>query len=1399
MEQRELTSSARLKEGEADMHSSRSDLPKNLGGPLHTIESGLSMAGKNVQFKEGVEFRGSNLDSGKWSQDGLEEQEFSIKEANFSEGSLKMKIQTTKRAKKPPKSLENYICPPEIRITIKQSGEHKMAKQCKSGKVAKEEEKIHKKMVDLKKLNQNTRDPQLDSAKSQASSGPSPENRTGVGPTGEMTNVAHNILPDLINTHTKSQQKKVASNPSSGFCVTGSPCQIIPSFIPTSPPRKEAQKTEHSLMRLAPDKKDKGLREVSAQVFGNIKRKYERKVSSYNFDVVEGKMAKSISEDSVKERRINESDNSELSSGDRECNEKSKMLSVYAPVQADESKGHAGRRRQYQQSVKDAVFSEDLREEPPELAKKRDKESKVPNKIESWAAKVADNHKPETKMAGPVSGMVNTSKIRLRKNGMGRSNARTASDEQRDKKSLKLQTEEMSCTKLKESSHQNAPELPSAYPITPSSPLYTNVGSLTVIAPVKKSRGRPKKQPLLTVETIHEETSDSPVNPVTKETSHTQKKRRRKQSLAKFVKMGHDSLSHTHQVKEMKANKVTKINKSTSNKTKTVEMKRILNEILSCHKNNLFLKSMAPTSNTVSTVASTIEARLGKQINISKRGTIYIGKKRGRKPRPGVQVQSDQDKMRNKQLSSYSFENITVPSKPWSLVHISPKAIQLNSAQTVGASGTGCTPHLFNQGTNTQEPRTMPNLQAVSGLPMKTPKTSNWKRSPPQLMTNSPSHLSEVVSLKEVTLSPVSESHSEETIPSDSGIGTDNNSTSDQAEKGSVSRRRYSFDFCSLEPSEVVAADSANKSRRGHWHNRNGTAPSIETPLSPDNLKKQKHWRKRKGVQRHNDLQFLVDLEELISKFQMFHISHHSYRLYCENLYPSTYQIHYDQYYPVPCFPYDQLHQFRKNLEMKSKKRRGKPGKTDELITKTPFIHGFGYPFPSSNFYAPYTMPYTSMPVATTMMNLGYYGQYPAPLYIPHTFGTTTPPFSRPVVPGSQFHSGAHLKFTPGTKHRFGTHQLPITKMDHVQPLLMVPKGGADTLPNVRHHKRKHKHKHKHNENQLSSCHNEDLGGLYRRTMKPTFLSHISKRLRVLENEHNDPKQKDKQQNPETTHTLQRSSQNIFQANTLYKSSLPQSKQWKLLQQPGQPMHEIQSVSKCRHTDSIQSRQDFSSDLFQRLQFSREGIINKKQSLESQGLYAEQSPLFRNGQRERTQLPLPLLEEAHSPPMKKTFKRKRHEEIHCSMRNACKILSTKKNLDHVNKILKAKRLQRQAKTGNNIVKKRRGRPRKQPLLADEEPMRQMPVLEKCVDLPGKKCLLQQPEFFSQDTIDSVVRTGRLKIQPQPSQPEKPWEQVQAKRLRWCQGSEKEVSFSTGKKRANICSLPSGHLSLHFTP
>lgn len=321
---------------------------------------------------------------------------------------------------------------------------------------------------------------------------------------------------------------------------------------------------------------------------------------------------------------------------------------------------------------------------------------------------------------------------------------------------------------------------PSAFPITPSSPLYTNTDSLTVHTPIKRKRGRPKKQPLLTVETIHEGTSTSPPSPLAQETSMGQNRRRNTHMLNTLVQMA----STTTSANGLKGKRGRGPSRQV-NKMKLGKVQSILNEILSGsnHNGTLSLKSCsAPVTSAMSAMASTIEARLGKQINVSKRGTIYIGKKRGRKPRAETQVSNPPKATRDKPplfVSTSSFyESPVVPSTT-----SSPSS----SAPSLRASHSDAT---------------MPSLQPISALPSKPIGRSflsgGWKLSPPRLLANSPSHLSEGASVKEVTLSPISESHSEETIPSDSGIGTDNNSTSDQTEKGPASRRRYDTLFTSL-------------------------------------------------------------------------------------------------------------------------------------------------------------------------------------------------------------------------------------------------------------------------------------------------------------------------------------------------------------------------------------------------------------------------------------------------------------------------------------------------------------------------------------------------------------------------------------------------------------------------
>ena len=314
-------------------------------------------------------------------------------------------------------------------------------------------------------------------------------------------------------------------------------------------------------------------------------------------------------------------------------------------------------------------------------------------------------------------------------------------------------------------------EPPSAFPITPSSPLYTNTDSLTVLTPVKRKRGRPKKQPLLTVETIHEGTSTSPPSPLAQDALAGLNRRRKTHTLATLAQLtssGGGVNSNGLKLKRGRgpARPVSKL--------KLGKVQSILNEILSGSSQNgaLSLKSSsAPVTSAMSVVASTIEARLGTQINVSKRGTIYIGKKRGRKPR--AETQGSGHPRATREMASMPpslYESLLVPS-------------------------TSCSPGSSVASLRASHPdATMPSLQPISALPSKPTGRSflsgGWKLSPPRLLANSPSHLSEVASVKEVTLSPISESHSEETIPSDSGIGTDNNSTSDQTEKGPASRRR---------------------------------------------------------------------------------------------------------------------------------------------------------------------------------------------------------------------------------------------------------------------------------------------------------------------------------------------------------------------------------------------------------------------------------------------------------------------------------------------------------------------------------------------------------------------------------------------------------------------------------
>ncbi|KAM3867975.1 SET-binding protein [Diretmus argenteus] len=879
-------------------------------------------------------------------------------------------------------------------------------------------------------------------------------------------------------------------------------------------------------------------------------------------------------------------------------------------------------------------------------------------------------------------------------------------------------------------------EPPSAFPITPSSPLYTNTDSLTVHTPIKRKRGRPKKQPLLTVETIHEGTSTSPPSPLAQQASAGLSRRRKTHMLTTLAQMASTTTSANSNSLKLKRGRG---HSGPVNKMKLGKVQSILNEILSGSSQNgsLALKSSsAPVTSAMSAMASTIEARLGKQINVSKRGTIYIGKKRGRKPRAETQGSNPPRATRDKppvpvSISSL-YESLLVPSTT-----SSPSS----SAPSLRASHSDAT---------------MPSLQPISALPSKPPGrgflSGGWKLSPPRLLANSPSHLSEGASVKEVTLSPISESHSEETIPSDSGIGTDNNSTSDQTEKGPASRRRYSFDLCGFEAVEAAALEASSRGSRARCERQGVT---VDNFLSQQEKKQKHHRRKRKCLQSRDHLHFLSELEEVVVKLQQLRVSHRRYTCYPQHPYPSIFRLNFHHYYPVTydSYPCDSGPYLRRSADLKVKRRRGRPAKASEPITtKLPFVQGYGYPLAGGNYYAaPYAMPYAPP------LSLGYFPPAP-PLYLPHhSLGPAPPsPFMRPAVPPPK---AFHSKLQAGAKLRGSSG--PLQGSVRGEGLGSMGGGSAGGLGGVRLHKRKHKHKHKHKDEPLLSPRDrQELGGLFSGAKTNARLSMLSDR-RDLANQ-GSSKRLEKQRGSGRGSSLG-SSLGMFESDHLSSHSLADSQFHS--HQSGQPINSFMSSY-----SSQSQRPELASDLFLG---SREEECSGRSRKRGHAVFGEQGLMsFQNARQEPGQMTQCSSPSLTGVPSKRRYKRREVEQIQKEVRRMCSlsnVLSSQRNFEHVQKILRVKRLQRQAKTGNNVIKRRPGRPRKQPL-EESEPTSQrdegrfdgrgldtsvsrrgdgrtlgMPVLERCVDIPGRRSLrptlTPEPlEFSNHDSISAAIET-----------------------------------------------------------
>ncbi|NXM30700.1 ASH1L methyltransferase, partial [Oxyruncus cristatus] len=534
------------------------------------------------------------------------------------------------------------------------------------------------------------------------------------------------------------------------------------------------------------------------------------------------------------------------------------------------------------------------------------------------------------------------------------------------------------------------------------------------------------------------------------------------------------------------------------NKMKTLKRKKLLNQILSSTvEPNTKGKMQSKLHNTVSTLAATFSSKLGQQINVSKKGTIYIGKRRGRKPKAVLNglLASGAASLTVLEKSAQQTPGTSLGQV---LPHLLPPAGNPSEvlpspvcSQSSAVSG-GQSPVSSDAGFI--EPSPVPYLHihsrqgsVVQTLAMKKAAKGRRRLSPPTLLPNSPSHLSELTSLKEATPSPVSESHSDETIPSDSGIGTDNNSTSDRAEKFcGQKKKRHSFDHVSLLPPETSTVLSNLKEKHKHKCKRRS-----HDYLSYDKMKRQKRKRKKKYPQLRGrqDPDFLAELEELISRLSEIRITHRSHHFIPRDLLPTIFRINFNSFYTHPTFPLDPLHYIRKP---DLKKKRGRPPKMREAMAEMPFMHSLSFPLSGTGFYPSYGMPYSPSPLAAAPIGLGYYGRYPPTLYPP----PPSPSFTTPLPPPSYMHTG-HLLLNP-TKYHKKKHKL--LRQEAFLTTSRTPLLSMSTYPSVPPEmaygwmlEHKHRHRHKHREHRSSEQPQVSMDTIAANTSSRTVLESLKR------------------------------------------------------------------------------------------------------------------------------------------------------------------------------------------------------------------------------------------------------------------------------------------------------------------
>ncbi|KAM5129489.1 histone-lysine N-methyltransferase ASH1L [Mantella aurantiaca] len=805
------------------------------------------------------------------------------------------------------------------------------------------------------------------------------------------------------------------------------------------------------------------------------------------------------------------------------------------------------------------------------------------------------------------------------------------------------------------------------------------------------------------------------------------------------------------------------------NKMKTIKRKKLLSQILSSTaEQNARGKTPTKLQGNVSTLAATFTSKLGQQINVSKKGTIYMGKRRGRKPKSPSESILTKNVADSPALKKTGQQEAHPTLGQQAVAPIVSHAEVLPSPASSLSPGASGAQSPMGSDASFVEPSTVPysHLPSRQGtflqtLAMRKASKDCRQLSPPTLLPNSPSHLNEIPSLKEATSSPISESHSDETIPSDSGIGTDNNSTSDRAEKFCAQKkRRHSFEHISLVAPQTSPVISSLKEK--HKHKCKHRSHDY---LSYDKLKRQKRKRKKKYPQlrARQDPDFLAEVEELITRLSEIHISHRSHHFIPRDLLPTIFRLNFNSFYSHPTFPLDPLHYIRKP---DLKKKRGRPPKMRESMSEMPFVHSLGFPLSSTGFYPSYSMPYSPSPITAAPIGLSYYGRYPPTLYPP----PPSPSFTTPLHPPSYMHTG-HLLLNPAKYHKKKHKLLRQEAFLTTSRTPLLPVGTYPSVPPdmaygwMVEHKHRHRHKHREHRSDQQQLSMDPLAGLKRYRFGKDNINerykHKDKHRCHLSCSHLSPskgllgreEQWVRREAPDSA-SLALGLQTPLQIDCSNGSANLSLSGFTSSSEPASSDEHTNlftsAIGNCRGSmaagsvgcKTLSDGPAFFTDNRSARKEAAQSSANQERSVRTPDV-SSYSPSRRRSASESTAcsvmgVPLrggvrhgsageesadclaqrsadELLPSSSAPPPSSRqdtllvsapgmdgpapLKRSVVEAIHQQARrlyNHNKILSCKKSLDHVNKILKAKKLQRQSRTGNNIIKRRPGRPRKYP-------------------------------------------------------------------------------------------------------